>query len=165
MRLVPPLPNRLLPALTLAACLVIAGCAAPTVWPPASEATHVANRTTVSYTHLDNLEPNERPHGLTVRNDEGEPVVVTVRIKREGEVVFDRAYELEPGAAVTGNLTYEANYTVTVTHGSRVETVELPRSTFDCNDSWTTVRITELGLDSGTGSTLVYCPEDPPGDD
>lgn len=133
--------------------------------PPASETTYVANETTAQYTSLDNLEPNERPHGLRVQNDEAEAVVVTVRIEREGAVIFERAYELAPGAAVVGNLTYEANYAVVVSHGNRVETVELSRSTFDCNVSGTEVTVAELGLDSGTGSTLVYCPEDPPGDD
>lgn len=162
----PPPSNRGFVGLALVACLVVAGCAAPTMTrPPASETTYVANETTATYTHANNLEPNERPHGLGIRNDEAESVVVTVRIEREGDIVFDRAYELAPGAAVTGELTYEANYTVTVTHGNRVETVELPRSMFDCNISGTTVTIAKLGLDSGTGSTLVYCPEDPPGDD
>lgn len=162
----PPLPNRSLAGLALVACLVVAGCVAPTVArPPASETTYVANETVAQFIHSDNLEPNERPHGLGIRNDEAESVVVTLRIEREGDVVFDRAYELEPGAVVTGDLTYEANYTVTVAHGNRIETVELSRSTFDCNVSGTTVTIAEWGLDSGTASTLAYCPEDPPGDD
>ena len=161
-----PRPNRGLVGFALVVCLVVAGCAAPTVArPPASETTYVANETTAEYTHANNLEPNERPHGFGIRNDETESVVVTVRIEREGEVVFDGAYELAPGAVVTGDLTYEANYTVTVTHGNRVETVELSRSMFDCNISETTVTIAGAGLDSGTGSTLAYCPEDPPGDD
>lgn len=166
MRCRPPLSNRGFVGLALVACLVVAGCVAPTMTrPPASETTYVANETVAQYTHSNNLEANERPHGLGIRNDEAESVVVTLRIEREGDVVFDRAYELEPGAVVTGNLTYEANYTATVTHGNRVETVELPRSIFDCNISGTTVTVAEMGLDSGTGSTLAYCPEDPPGDD
>ena len=152
--------------LALVVCLVVAGCAAPTMTqPPASETTYVANETTAQYTYSTNLEPNERPHGLWIRNDMSESVVVTVRIEREGDDVFDRAYELAPDAVITGNLTYEANYTVTVTHGNRVETVELPRLMFDCNISETTVTVAKWGLDSGTGSTLAYCPEDPPGDD
>lgn len=165
MRLRPPLPNRGFVGFALVACLVVAGCAAPTVTrPPASETAYVTNETAAQYTSLDNLEPDERPHGLRIRNDEAESVAVTVRIEREGMVVFDHAYELAPGAVITGTLTYEANYTVTVTHGNRVETVEFPRSMFDCNNSGTEVTVSKWGLDSGTTSTLAYCPEDPPGD-
>lgn len=133
--------------------------------PSASETRYVANETTVEYTHLNNLEPNERPHGLSIRNEKTESVVVRVRVEREDEVVFDRAYELAPDAVVTGNLTYEANYTVVVTHGNRVEKIALPRSTFDCNISGTGITVGKWSLDSGTGSTLVYCPNDPPDDD
>ena len=162
----PPLSRRGFAGFAVVACLLVAGCAAPTATrPPASETTHVANETFAQYTHLDNLEPNERPHGLRIRNDEAESVVVTVRVEREDAVVFERAYELAPGAVVAGRLTYEANYTVTVAHANRLETVELPRSTFDCNHSGTEIAVAEWGIDSGTGSTLAYCPEDPPGDD
>ncbi|WP_224271042.1 hypothetical protein [Haloprofundus salinisoli] len=125
---------------------------------------YVANETVVEYTHLNNLEPNERPHGLSIRNDEANPAIVTVRVEREGDVVFDRTYELAPDAVISGNFTYEANYTVTVTHGTHVETVKLPRSTFDCNIGGTGITVGKWGLDSGTGGTLMYCPEDPPGD-
>lgn len=147
----PPLPNQGFVGLALVICLVVTGCAAPTMsQPPASETTHVANETTA----------------WLGSSDEGtEAVVVTVRIKREGAAIFNQAYELASRLAVAGNLTYEANYTVVVSHGNRVETVELSRSTFDCNISGTEVMVAKSGLGSETGSTLVYCPEDPPGDD
>ena len=161
-----PPQNRGFVGLALVVCLLFAGCAAPMATrPPAPETTYVANETTVEFTHSNNLETNERPHGLTIRNDEAEPIVVTVRVEREEDLIFDRAYELAPDAFVTGNLTYEANYTVIVTHGTRVETVTLPRSTFDCNIAGTGITVGAWGLDSGTGGTLMYCPEDPLGDD
>lgn len=166
MRYRPPPQNRDFVVLALALSLLVAGCAAPTIsQSPTSEPIHVANETGVEYTHLNNLEPNERPHGLSIRNEKAEPVVVTVRVERESEVIFDRTYELAPDAVVTGNLTYEANYTITVMHGARGETIELPRSTFDCNIAATGITVGTRGLDSGTGGTLMYCPEDPPGDD
>ena len=166
MRCRPPFQNGAFVSLALVACLLVAGCTAPTMTqPPAPETMYVANETAAEYTLRNNLEPNERPHGLIIWNDEAKPIVVTVRVEREGDVVFDRAYELAPDAVVTGNLTDEANYTVTVTHDTRVETIELPRSTFDCNISRTGITVAKWGLDSGTGSTLMYCPEDPPGDD
>jgi hypothetical protein len=101
------------------------------------------------------------PHGLTVRNDGGDPQTGRLRVTDAdtGETLLDRSFSLGDGESIGGDLRGPATYEVRVTvSGAGTEhrtTVEY----FDtCNTYGTTVTIDADGsMTSETVRTLVAC--------
>ena len=160
--------DRTVRSLLVVLTVVLAGCSANTAGPastPGAEETtprEIANETAVEYLETgSNLGKNERPIGLVVRNADNASRTVTVRLKRGGKPLFERTYELAPGAEITGTLDYEARYAVTVETREETEVVRIDAAWFDCNGKTTTVTVSESGIDSSTLSTMMACPENP----
>lgn len=113
------------------------------------------------YTNLDsNLGVHEKPHGIRLVNNRTETVVAaTIRITREdADYTTEETHNLAPGEEHYGVIDYKANYTVTVIVGDQTATKPIPSSTFDCNNSTTTLNINEDNFTVRTISTTMGCP-------
>lgn len=109
---------------------------------------------------------NNLPHAVRVWNDSDESRTIGVRLVRgdaatDGEPVVDRRVEFPADGYLAIRLLEPASYRLSVQPGGggEAETIEIPRSQFDCNDSTTEVAVTADGqVKSETVTTEAECP-------
>jgi hypothetical protein len=108
------------------------------------------------------LDPgNNKPHAMRVINAADEPRTIDVQIRRTGDspMILSRSWEFPARGWVQVDLLTPANYRIAVSVGGETAgTVDMERSRFDCNSSWTTVTVTADGrVAAETVSTAVAC--------
>lgn len=105
---------------------------------------------------------NNRPHGVAVLNELAREREVRVSIDggTAGGVEFDRMYTFPAGGFALFRLNAPGQYEVRFrASGTRLGSITVDRTWFDCNDSQTRVGLTENGVeDYGVLSTAVACP-------
>ncbi len=103
---------------------------------------------------------NNRPHTVRVWNDADEARSITLSLHGRGDVVLERTFEYPADGWVKIRLVKPASYEFAVAvEEESAGTVDVDRTRFDCNGSWTSVVVNGEGaVDSTTGSTMVACP-------
>jgi hypothetical protein len=110
---------------------------------------------------------NNRPHTVRVWNDSDSSRTIGLRLVRDGDdesALVDQAVEFPPDGYLILDLLEPADYSLAVrpdeeTGAEGGETIEIPRSQFDCNDSQTDVAVTADGaVKSVTITTEIGCP-------
>lgn len=119
---------------------------------------------------------NNQPHVVRVWNDSDEARTIGLRLVRGAgreSALVDRQVEFPADGYLTLRLLEPANYALTIQPGgdgttatstatataSAGETIEIPRSQFDCNDSTTEVAVTaDAQVKHTTVTTEIGCP-------
>lgn len=104
------------------------------------------------------LGPDERPHTVRLVNDGAATRNLTLTVAHDGVTVYEQSFRSFPNTTVLGQLDHVGNYTLTVTvadGGSVTET--LATSSFDCNNSTTTVDLSTPDPTAETTSTEMAC--------
>jgi len=104
------------------------------------------------------------PHHLHVYNDADRARTMTLSLRRDGETALDRTVSVPGGRRVDVTLNEPAAYRLAIDldgEGSVTGApVDVKRSRFDCNGSWTAAAVGPEGtVETRTMSTLVACPD------
>lgn len=110
---------------------------------------------------------NNQPHAIRVWNDSDSSRSIGLRLVRDGDdesALVDRVVEFPPDGYLMLDLLEPADYTLAVrpdeeTGSQDGETIQIPRSQFDCNDSRTDVAVmTDGAVKFETITTEIGCP-------
>lgn len=111
----------------------------------------VGNRDTVANPD-DNL-----AHRVWVWNDTDEERAISVTLATGGTTVLDKREEFPTRVPLVIDLREPRPYELTVRAGDHEQTVEIPRSQFDCNHSATDVAVQRDEILDGTITTELAC--------
>ena len=98
-------------------------------------------------------------HPVWVWNASDRPRDLSLEIGGKGDEKrwFRGSYALDTATNLVVDLRDPWDYVITVRVGERSETVEIPKSRFDCNASATDVAIRDGGIESRSISTTMAC--------
>jgi hypothetical protein len=98
-------------------------------------------------------------HQVWVWNETGRRQAFEIEIGSgpDADPWFSRRYDLDADANLAIDLRESRAYAITVRVDGRAETVEVPESRFDCNDSATDVAVREDEIGTQTISTSMGC--------
>lgn len=173
--------RQLLAALGSTIPLGLAGCAERSTGEPTTDGTPASTSDTPTKTDDGTPEPgtdepferitvgsrrgvafpdNNRSRVIRIRNDATTARAMTITLRAAGEKRLQTDVEFPAGGWLRMVVTEPAAYTLEVAvAGSVAGTVSIPRSSFDCNASTTTVEVTPDGdLSTTTVSTEMACP-------